>query len=84
MSNPALEAAQRVVLHTTVERHRVAALSGAREALKPIRDLHQPGPLSAFGTARMEGAKQECRHCRRAWPCATARLAYSSEELSGE
>ncbi|MGW8936009.1 hypothetical protein [Gordonia terrae] len=49
-----------------------ALITAAREALKPLRQLHyKTGPF-------------ESRYCSadlRDWPCATAKLVYSAEEL---
>lgn len=81
MTDPAIKAAQRVELPRQVEHHRVAAVQGAREALKPIRELHKPGPISRLSTAWMVGGTAECTTCRRDWPCSTARLIYTTEEL---
>lgn len=83
MGDPAVEAAQRaheanlgkLIDHDTV-------LAAAREALSPIRKLHQrsfyDGPI--------------CSHCidigddgefwGYPWPCETAKLVYTSEELA--
>lgn len=57
-------------------------LDAAREALKPLRELHRPldRPIS-WGNTQTE---RVCHHCLGPvkWPCLTARLVYSSEELS--
>lgn len=45
----------------------------AREALDPIRELHKPdGPY---------GYQTQCVACGLMWPCNTARLIYTTEEL---
>ncbi|RPA65773.1 hypothetical protein EF294_03285 [Gordonia oryzae] len=49
------------------------ALLTAREMAAPIRELHKP---------RGSGRFQECIECHTPWPCATARLVYTEEELS--
>lgn len=78
MSDPAKEAAKRV----GAQPNGVAA-AAARRALEPIRELHQ-----SFEIGDSTGLFSTwCAHCNdstghpSAWPCATARLVYSSEEL---
>lgn len=75
MSDPAVEAAQRVmdkVAHRSGHVQRVAA---AREALKPIRELHMPEPYAQ--------GPDYCAECDHQWPCGTAKLIYTTEELEG-
>ena len=43
-----------------------------------LRRLHYERPVSIAGSAWMTGAKSECGHCRREWPCAT--IAAIAEE----
>jgi hypothetical protein len=81
MPDPAVEAVQRSAGHRKRSEQLVAERA-VREALKPIRTIHSPRPISAFSTARMTGAAAECSGCNRAWPCATARLIYTTEELN--
>jgi hypothetical protein len=50
-------------------------MEAAREALKPIRELHQPE------SCRSDDFDPECVDCNQLWPCDTAQLIYSSEEL---
>lgn len=53
----------------------VAMEAAAREAVKPIRELHQrvdDGHPSGLPT---------CEHCQGDWPCSTASLIYTTEEL---
>ncbi|QED11197.1 hypothetical protein SEA_LOLAVINCA_6 [Mycobacterium phage LolaVinca] len=73
MSDPAEEAAQRAMRkvhdHPRPNHDLIAA---AREALKPIRELHQP---------RWKLSASICDHCRHSWPCDTAKLIYTAEEL---
>ena len=85
MNDPAADAAQRMWalngwLYGTGGRE--LAEVAAREALKPLRELHRPldRPIS-WGNTQTE---RVCHHCLGPvkWPCATARLVYSSEELS--
>ena len=70
MSDPAIEAAHRAGGGWYSARE----MEAAREALKPIRELH-----------RVERGEYEdecyCVECGNHWPCATAKLIYSSEEL---
>ena len=80
MTDPAIEAAERVTqprgIPWAVGPGRYA-LHGAREALAPIRDLHRPA---------RENGQAVCEHCSAGgsfvrWPCATAHLAYTTDEL---
>lgn len=75
MNDPAIDAAQRVIVGRVSSAHPDDLTAAAREALKPIRELHKPhcdGPR--FGTW--------CKTCRAEWPCPTAKLIYSTEELA--
>lgn len=74
--DPAIEAAQRVIeLH---EGGVLAMADIAREALKPIRELHKS--IDYFNGD--DGSYEfTCAHCDVLWPCATAKLVYSAEEL---
>lgn len=83
-SNPAVAAANRVheanlgrlIGHDTV-------VAAAREALAPIRELHKP--VLRYRTGLMEdGFYTSCDHCDGDWPCDTARLIYTSEELTND
>lgn len=91
MNDPATEAAKRGVgqhhwwltkmdddLMVSVVEY---ATDSAREALRPIRELHRPfdRPISWANTQ----TERVCNHCLGpvAWPCATAYLVYSEEEL---
>lgn len=82
MSDPAIEAADRSLADKPAwdieayDWERVA-ITAAREALAPIRDLHQPA---------RDGAWTVCFHCSLGasfvpWPCATAVLVYTTDEL---
>lgn len=85
MNDPAIEAAQRATGGRVS--HLVGpgryALRGAREMADPIRELHRPdaghSPECECGLA--PGALPNCLGCSDDWPCATAKLVYSSEEL---
>lgn len=80
MSDPAVEAAQRVGFRDFPPKARGLAIDAAREAIQPIRQIHRA--VDAHGTGRMV-----CAWCWNSmshyasWPCATARLVYSTEEL---
>lgn len=78
MSDPVVEAAQRAGGGVSSMCHLVA-VGAAREALKPIRELHRPvGPQG----------RRCCHTCWDSmgdymrWPCTTARHLYTTEELS--
>ncbi|WP_066904436.1 hypothetical protein [Mycolicibacterium houstonense] len=88
MSDPAIEAAQRMWIRRyggdghfdrSVRNGDVGAfvVDAAREALKPIRELHYPreGSVSAMYPDPL------C-NCGDDWPCDTAKLIYTTEELS--
>lgn len=64
------------------EAYRAGWEDGASGLTAPLRELHRPfdRPIS-WGNTQTE---RVCAHCLGpvAWPCATARLVYSSEELS--
>lgn len=82
VSDPAEVAANRVAQQVTHQIYYHHMLDAAREALKPLRELHRPldRPIS-WGNTQTE---RVCHHCLGPvkWPCLTARLVYSSEELS--
>jgi len=81
VSDPAIDAAQRALVATRGHGNStVCEIEAAREALKPMRELHHP-------VTRDDGA-MGCDHCwncpydtNELWPCHTAYLAYSTEEL---
>ncbi|ORA25194.1 hypothetical protein [Mycobacterium aquaticum] len=78
MSDPAVEAAQRAWEEYEAQGgvwKPEALRLAAREALKPIRELHQrvdDGHPSGLPT---------CEHCQGDWPCSTSALIYTTEEL---
>ena len=84
MNDPAVEAAARDwamykdIPFDADSLHGKRLIETAREALKPIRELHK---AEGGGTPTGEYAVM-CYECQDYWPCATARLIYSSEELS--
>lgn len=74
MTDPAVEAAQRACSCAgTVHSSRCLA-AAAREALKPIRELHKP----EHGNCN---CCIDCAECGQGWPCDTAKLIYPTEEL---
>lgn len=74
MSDPAVEAVRRAKrLGTCGDGPEDFAENAAREALAPLRQLHRPGQDRIGLTV--------CPACRLIWPCDTAKLIYSSEEL---
>ncbi|AYB70746.1 hypothetical protein SEA_CLARKSON_7 [Mycobacterium phage Clarkson] len=87
MSDPAVEAARRVCPGTdsltALAIHRTAE-AGAREALKPIRELHRPRWSNCINACcsgedcRLRD--RVCEHCEVDWPCDTAKLIYTTEE----
>lgn len=76
MSDPAVEAAQRAA-SSNCYTGRGLIEAAAREALKPIRELHYPreGSVSAMYPDPL------C-NCGDDWPCDTAPLIYATEELN--
>lgn len=79
--DPAVEAAQRVwEPHWALPGSEGKLAAAAREALAPIRKLHRPSDDECHC----------CRHCLECgdigteWPCDTARLIYTTEELNNE
>lgn len=78
MSDPAIEAAQRALLQSPNFPVGGYGEACAREALKPIRELHKPRP------DRYAVQLTVCDGCgwTTKWPCATAKLIYTTEELS--
>lgn len=82
MSDPVVEAAKRACGQFSDGTHlypRSLGVIAAREALKPIRELHRKFD---------RGNEVVCHECRSGhgdfvgWPCESALLVYSSEELS--
>ncbi|AIK67662.1 hypothetical protein VC69_gp047 [Mycobacterium phage Inventum] len=76
MSDPAIEAVERSLPYEYEADEVMAdvAVRVAREVLKPIRELHHP--IDEHGDS-----VEECSECRHRWPCDTAKLIYTSEEL---
>ena len=85
MADPAVEAAQRAIPvpppswmleDGVIDGLSDYGIAAARGALKPIRELHQSTVMET-PYDRWLG----CNGCGGDWPCETARLVYSSEEL---
>ncbi len=82
MNDPAVEAAQRALdalMPGIAGSHKRVAVDAAREALKQVRELHYK--------CLNGGGDWVCAECSWVdvvsvyWPCGTAELAYTSEEL---
>lgn len=77
MNDPAVEAAKRVgktLPYGFFSRLTSSDLiATAREALAPLRELHQKTICEEDGPL--------CFECESEWPCATARLIYREDEL---
>ena len=94
MSDPAVEAAAHAFaseegddLMVASERDRRMLIDAAEFALAPIRELHRPEPCcdsNACGVVLCLSCLTVGTHYRAHWPCATARLAFSAEELEGK
>jgi len=76
MSDPAIEAAERALVATRGHgRSTICEIAAAREALNPLRELHS------------RNSENECGICAggqgngATWPCETAKLIYTAEEL---
>lgn len=84
MSDPAEVAAQRALSGWKVPLVRATALDAAREALKPIRELHvrEQHPAGIDFWLCRECSRQSGLHYIK-WPCGTAPLIYTTEELMG-
>ncbi|AEJ93022.1 hypothetical protein FDI16_gp047 [Mycobacterium phage Shauna1] len=90
MPDPAVEAAARAWEWYPVPKDipldvRSVPLAAAREALEPIRELHHPRWSNCINACcsgedcRLRD--RVCEHCEVDWPCDTAKLIYTSEEL---
>lgn len=86
VDDPAVEAAKRAARPFNVSPYIGPgrfALYGAREALAPLRELHDKTDCAdpVCGKECRYGFPM-CAGCLEPWPCATARLIYTTEELS--
>lgn len=77
MADPAIESAQRAWRTWDDDVDEKLAIAAAREMAKPIRELH----VRVVDLWRADGLPV-CNHCDRIWPCRTARLIYTTEELA--
>lgn len=87
-TDPAIGAAQRAWAAGAVPwdkggSEEAAAVAAAREALDPIRALHRPTcELGGDKCPHLPGCTLSvCANCGDDWPCVTALVCYSSEEL---
>jgi hypothetical protein len=89
MSNPALKAARRAWDSRKLVVNRPAHYmeAAAREALKPVRELHKPFWENCINACCCSG--EQCKHrsrlcagCDEYWPCATAKLVYAADDLT--
>ena len=81
VTDPAIEATRRA-RHYRADYSwddKVCGIAAAREALKPIRELHRPVKQYAHPDSGLD-----CLECGKAWPCSTALRIYSTEELESE
>lgn len=75
MSDPAVEAAQRAYAVNCADATVYdEAVTAAREMAKPIRTLHAPEYDEDLES-------NQCYECSDDWPCDTAKLVYTTEEL---
>ncbi|AHB29766.1 hypothetical protein GRADUATION_70 [Mycobacterium phage Graduation] len=87
MKDPAVEAAQRAwkAQYDLDTPPWPTAIVAAREALEPIRELHRPRWSNCINACcsgedcRLRD--RVCEHCEVDWPCDTAKLIYTTEEL---
>ena len=68
---------------------RAFGVDSAREALAPIRELHRPeescdNTSHTNPSATCPHCDLICGYCGLTWPCDTARLIYTSKELSDD
>lgn len=83
MSDPAVEAAERAAV-TAECTGRGLVIAAAREALAPIRELHVPDCGCGDDHVRFHigpDCDPVCLDCGQLFPCATARLVYTTYEL---
>ncbi|AIM50483.1 hypothetical protein PBI_ZONIA_54 [Mycobacterium phage Zonia] len=87
MNDPAVEAAQRAMRKVhDYPRPNHDLITAAREALKPIRELHRPRWSNCINACcsgedcRLRD--RVCEHCEVDWPCDTAKLIYTTEAVT--
>lgn len=86
-TDPAIEAARRADFKTpSYQEYEYGDLiAAAREALKPIRELHKPVPCCPGDACDMLLCSTchdpHSRNLPMRWPCPTARLIYTTTEL---
>ncbi|MGB3707622.1 hypothetical protein [Gordonia sp. (in: high G+C Gram-positive bacteria)] len=87
--DPVAEAAARAV-DKDPNVYTLDAKAGAREALAPIRELHKPMTADERESRWLSWWRDDdgdiCRECTSSWavaqwPCPTAKLCYTTEEL---
>ena len=75
VTDPAIEAAKRAGMSRFPPRSRLLAMTAAREALAPLRELHKL-------TVDVHGRPGRiCDDCEWEWPCPSAKLIYREDEL---
>lgn len=89
MSDPAVKATERAWFNRAlaVNRPRFYMEKAAREALNPVRELHKPFWDNCINACC---SGEQCKHrsrlcaagCDEYWPCPTALLVYSADELA--
>lgn len=78
MADPAIEAGNRVFKQfSELANPTQYTVAAAREALKPVRELHTP-----YTVSEPDGEWSFCAHSHNSWPCETAKLIYTTEELA--
>lgn len=80
MSDPAIEAARRVEVMRLAGKlgPQTREEAAAREMANPIRDVHKPEDNWSFERQSLD---RNCAECDVEWPCYTAKLIYTTEEL---
>lgn len=87
VNDPVMKAVQRAWSRRQLvtNRPRLHMESAAREALKPIRELHKPKWDNCINACcsgeQCKHRSRLCAECDDYWPCKTARLVYVAGEL---
>lgn len=81
--DPAVKAAKRTADRMSLP-FTQELVTAASEALKPLRELHKPGFVTRTSerNTRYEYQVKVCDEYQYEWPCETAPLVYSADELS--